>query len=397
MTLSDWTVSKHIIRKLRIFQHTMKLFQARLFHSLTLLASCFALQTAWSQSPFLLPLRLEASGTCIGNGSTAQTIETTYGSTPALLAFSATTTYDFYSPPITVAPALAPTDKAAGKIWLTNGSPSGDFDVTVRLLFFDYDPTSGLEMQIADSGVSGPARIKHLQASQAVTPNTSLPAASTPVIGHLLHIKLAVTLINGTPSNASILLNAPNGVDGDSFAMLPQNKTTKTWSFGPLTASPSATITPSASSVLANSTGNTASVSATPGATYAWTITGGSLTAGQGTSQITWTAGATGPVNLGVTVTKGCSSTASAAVQVIAPTTQGAPPSLSIGRNGDGTVTVTLQGTPGAQYLFQTTSNLVSPAWTTLSSSIAGLDGITTFMDADSAIYPARFYRAVVP
>jgi hypothetical protein len=43
------------------------------------------------------------------------------------------------------------------------------------------------------------------------------------------------------------------------------------------------------------------------GATYAWTITNGSITSGQGTRRIRYTSGATGSVALGITVTKnGC-------------------------------------------------------------------------------------------
>lgn len=46
--------------------------------------------------------------------------------------------------------------------------------------------------------------------------------------------------------------------------------------------------------VCASSTGNVASVGATSGATYSWSITNGTITGGQGTSSISFTAGATG-------------------------------------------------------------------------------------------------------
>ncbi len=70
---------------------------------------------------------------------------------------------------------------------------------------------------------------------------------------------------------------------------------------------PDCTITPTPPQVCASSPGNTASVPA-GAATYAWTITNGTITAGAGTNQITYTAGATGPVHLTVTVTSaaGC-------------------------------------------------------------------------------------------
>jgi uncharacterized repeat protein (TIGR01451 family) len=69
--------------------------------------------------------------------------------------------------------------------------------------------------------------------------------------------------------------------------------------------------------VCANSTGNIASVaSAGAGAGYAWTVSGGTITSGAGTSSITYTAGSGGSITVGVTVTnaQGCSATASLGV-----------------------------------------------------------------------------------
>jgi beta-lactamase superfamily II metal-dependent hydrolase len=77
---------------------------------------------------------------------------------------------------------------------------------------------------------------------------------------------------------------------------------------------PSATITTPAT-VCATSAGNIASVpNAGAGATYAWSITNGSITSGSGTASITYTAGSSGGVHLTVTVTTaaGCSAAGSA-------------------------------------------------------------------------------------
>ena len=62
--------------------------------------------------------------------------------------------------------------------------------------------------------------------------------------------------------------------------------------------------------VLPGATGVTASVASHAGSTYAWTVTNGALTLGQGTSQVTFTAGASGKVSLSVTETSaaGCAS-----------------------------------------------------------------------------------------
>ena len=84
---------------------------------------------------------------------------------------------------------------------------------------------------------------------------------------------------------------------------------------------PSCTITAS-SSVCSGSTDNTASVEdAGYGATYDWSINGGSITAGTGANEITWTAGDAGTTQISVTVTdsNGCSTTCTKDVTVATP------------------------------------------------------------------------------
>ena len=83
-------------------------------------------------------------------------------------------------------------------------------------------------------------------------------------------------------------------------------------------ALPSCTITAPAQ-ICAEATGNLASVpNAGVGATYNWNITGGTITAGQGTREITWTAGSGPTANIGVTVTdaNGCQCSANVNVTV---------------------------------------------------------------------------------
>jgi len=83
---------------------------------------------------------------------------------------------------------------------------------------------------------------------------------------------------------------------------------------------PSAAITTPAT-VCATSAGNSASVpSAGAGATYAWSITNGSITSGAGTPSIIYTAGSLGSVHLAVTVTSGAGCSASSTTDAaIAP------------------------------------------------------------------------------
>jgi hypothetical protein len=108
---------------------------------------------------------------------------------------------------------------------------------------------------------------------------------------------------------------------------------------------PDSTIT-AASSTYSGSTNNGASVpDAGAGATYAWMIGGGSISAGSGTRSVTFTAGAAGTLTLGcnVTANSGCSSTNSANVTVHpAFTTR----NLVVVRIGDGSATLTSAATP---------------------------------------------------
>lgn len=82
-----------------------------------------------------------------------------------------------------------------------------------------------------------------------------------------------------------------------------------------VTSNPTATLTTPAS-VCANGTGN-AAVPAQPGATFAWTVTNGTVTSGAGTNAIVFTAGPSGNVSISVTVTNGsCTSNASATIPI---------------------------------------------------------------------------------
>ena len=73
---------------------------------------------------------------------------------------------------------------------------------------------------------------------------------------------------------------------------------------------PNQTITPAATSVAALSAGNTASVPATSGATYQWSIVNGAIMAGGTSSTVTYTAGTVNPLTLSclVTSSSGCAS-----------------------------------------------------------------------------------------
>lgn len=187
-------------------------------------------------------------------------------------------------------------------------------------------------VEVVDSnGCSGSAMVSvSIHENEPVTASSNSPVCETELI------QLSLTSANpGTLSGATFAWTGPNG-----FTSNQQNPSLPA---GPNSAgvydvtvtrvngcvrsaqttvvlkpSPSCTITAD-SAVCAQSTGLVASVpDAGAGAAYAWTVTGGQLTGGAGTNQITYSAGSGGSVTLDVTVTaaNGCACSASAQVTV---------------------------------------------------------------------------------
>jgi hypothetical protein len=79
-----------------------------------------------------------------------------------------------------------------------------------------------------------------------------------------------------------------------------------------LAVAPTTPVITALSQVNAQSTNNIASIPAQAGCSYTWTLTGGTITAGQGTTSLTFTAGAAGTMLLGCTVTNSASVSVSA-------------------------------------------------------------------------------------
>jgi hypothetical protein len=70
------------------------------------------------------------------------------------------------------------------------------------------------------------------------------------------------------------------------------------------------------------------------------------------------------------------------------------PKTLAIADNHDGTVTVTFQGTPGAEYLVQASSDLAAAgSWSSVSTNVAGTNGFWTYRESVAG-HPQRFYRS---
>jgi len=128
--------------------------------------------------------------------------------------------------------------------------------------------------------------------------------------------------LNGSPIGGATSQQYLASVAGDYTVIVTTGGCSSTASAATtvtINAIPNATITAPAG-VVSGSTGNAASVAnAGVGATYAWSATNGTISGGNNTPNVTFTAGAAGTLTLQVTVTaNGCSDTKSANVNVTA-------------------------------------------------------------------------------
>jgi hypothetical protein len=150
-----------------------------------------------------LPLRSEPNGVYIHNGVTSQTVETAFGTNVLALAFTGTTTCDFYSPPLSTNANLVPSDKGGGMIYMQNtgASVTDDFSVSGQMQYFDYDPATGTQTLIVDTTASPPKNVNHGQIVNWAIPNALLPANATIPAGHMIHIAMTIALVSGSPGN----------------------------------------------------------------------------------------------------------------------------------------------------------------------------------------------------
>ncbi len=120
---------------------------------------------------------------------------------------------------------------------------------------------------------------------------------------------ISYTAGSGPNVTVDVTVTDGNGCDSSCQTVVPVN------------ANPDCTIT-AADSICANSTANPASVpNAGGGATYVWSVTGGTLDSGQGTTSISFSAASGPSVTLDVTTTdsNGCVSTCQKVISVAAP------------------------------------------------------------------------------
>jgi len=73
------------------------------------------------------------------------------------------------------------------------------------------------------------------------------------------------------------------------------------------------------------------------------------------------------------------------------------PSTVSGSRNTNGSFTINFAGGPNCTYLVQTTTNLTASSWGTISTNVAGTNGLWQFTDTNAGNYSARFYRSATP
>ena len=174
------------------------------------------------------PLVLQCgSGTC-----TPQMLDSSSGSGIAALPFAGTTTYDFYSPALTASVSLAKSDKGGGVIFMQNtgASSANDFSVSGRIQYYDYDPATGLEVLMVDTGAaSGHKNVNHGQTVNWAIPNVALSASYVIASGHMIHIAVMISLVSGNPGSfGQVLYNGAS--NASTVALFPQSATV-TWPF----------------------------------------------------------------------------------------------------------------------------------------------------------------------
>lgn len=162
---------------------------------------------------------------------------------------------------------------------------------------------------------------------------------------------------NGTPlANTSAVLTV--NAAGSYTVMVTNAATCASVLSDPVTITvsglPSAAITATPMQVCANSSGNQAAVpDAGAGASYNWSIVGGTVTNGQGTRTITYSAGANGNVMLSVMVTNAatCSATSSTNITINAlPSVTAQPDNQTVCENGNASFGATANNAASVQW-----------------------------------------------
>jgi hypothetical protein len=197
--------------------------QSTLFAATFLGMLCTAI--ARPQPMDMVALRYETNGVGLYNGTSSQVLENAFGTSSVGLPFTGTNTYDFYSAPLTVAVAFPNGDKITGAIFMTNSAPTpaNDFAVSASMLFYDYNPATGVDILLLNAS-QPPSHVVHHGKLERWKINHG-PASHTSFnipAGHSLHIAVQLVLRSGDPGSfAQLVINGRPGTS--TAAALPKN------------------------------------------------------------------------------------------------------------------------------------------------------------------------------
>ena len=249
--------------------------------SLVVLVSAHQARAVSGVTP--LPLRYEASGVDLHGAVTSQTLEGSFGTNLLGLAFTDANIYDFYSPPLLTSVTLTTNYQGGGIVAMTNTAPTSanDFQAVAIMVYYDYDPVTGVDTQIANAGnaISTPQSVNHGKLAQWTLIHNPLSANYTIPAGHLVHVSLIVELISGNPgSYGQLLYNGPSSAT--TIGLLPENVSLSGgWPFGGVVTGPPSIVSITALGNqtvqlnCAGSSGGTYLIAVTPalGAGASWT------------------------------------------------------------------------------------------------------------------------------
>ncbi len=190
-------------------------------YSLGLVAGAFLLGSAQNSSAAQTWLAFRSGCAMpLHSGVTVQTLDTKFGTNLIALPFSDTSTYDFFSAPLNSAVSLTATDQVGGVIYLRNSGRTGvvNFSVTGRMSYFDYNPNTGINVPLADTGASDTIKTHHGQVASWAVPTVTFPANATVPAGHMIHVAMTIELVSSKTAIAGEVLY--NGASGQSTAAL---------------------------------------------------------------------------------------------------------------------------------------------------------------------------------
>jgi hypothetical protein len=97
---------------------------------------------------------------------------------------------------------------------------------------------------------------------------------------------------------------------------------------------------------------------------------------------------------LSVVVSNAFGQTISAIAMLISGST---PQALTASLENDSSVNLQTIGTPGFTYVLQVTTNLVIPNWQSVVTNSTDINGVWSFIDTNTQLCPAKFYRITTP